>query len=435
LKIPIKTESGLNYSWLPLDNAAKIYPAVQSQEHTTVFRISAVLLERVKIKCLLDAIGKIEPRFEYFKVCLRKGFFWYYLEHVDRPLLPVADNCIPCRAFKDSAGDSPFLFRIVAVNNRISVEFSHIITDGKGASIFFTALLKAYFRECDPPTVNMPPDFQLNSPISAEEIEDAYNHYFKSDIPPVIHYSKAFHLPYKPGERPRFKVLVARLSLNEIKLKAREKEVSITDYLIAIYLFVLQEIHDELPLFGRLGKRKILRIQVPVNLRKIYPTKSMRNFSLFVLPEIDLRLGHYTFDEIIKIVHHRMKLETDEKLINKIISRNVGSEKNILVRCMPLLLKNVILFYKFYSQGANQYSGVMTNLGQMELPAEMMKKIGYFAFIPPPPNKKLKINCGVIGFKDNLVISFGNITDSNELQKKFFRFLTGAGIPVKLITY
>ena len=55
----------------------------------------------------------------------------------------------------------------------------------------------------------------------------------------------------------------------------------------------------------------------------------MRNFSLFVLPEIDLRLGQYTFDEIIKIVHHRMKLETDEKLINKIISRNVGSEKNI----------------------------------------------------------------------------------------------------------
>ena len=34
------------------------------------------------------------------------------------------------------------------------------------------------------------PDIQLNSPIPDEEIEDAYNHYFKADIPPVIQYVK-----------------------------------------------------------------------------------------------------------------------------------------------------------------------------------------------------------------------------------------------------
>jgi NRPS condensation-like uncharacterized protein len=161
----------------------------------------------------------------------------------------------------------------------------------------------------------------------------------------------------------------------------------------------------------------------------------MRNFSLFVLPEIDLRLGQYTFDEIIKIVHHKMQLETDEKLINKIISRNVGSEKNILVRGIPLFLKNIILHHKFYSSGANQYSGVMTNVGKIELPTETMDKVDHFVFIPPPPNKKLKINCGVIGFKDELTVTFGNITGSNEMQKKFFRFLTSQGIHVKLTNY
>jgi len=51
----------------------------------------------------------------------------------------------------------------------------------------------------------------------------------------------------------------------------------------------------------------------------------MRNFSLFVTPEIDFRLGKYSFEEILKIVYHKMQVETDEKLINKIISRNVGS--------------------------------------------------------------------------------------------------------------
>ena len=434
MNIPILTKSGLSYSWLPLDNAAKIYPAVRSQEHTTVFRISAILQERIKISSLLKAIRIIEARFLYFKVSLKKGFFWYYLECVDRSIEPMVDDKGPCRAFNNSLNGNPFLFRIIIIHNRISVEFSHILTDGAGALVFFKALLRAYFKERDAPSLSTP-DFQVNSPVSDEEIEDAYNQYFKANIPPVIRYTKAFHLPFKLAVKPRFKVLVAQLSLNDIKLKARERDISITDYLIASYLLVLQEIHNELPRFSRLGKRKILRVEVPVNLRKIYPTSSMRNFSLFVLPEIDLRLGHYTFDEIIKIVHHKMKLETDEKLINKIIARNVGSERNLLVRGIPLFFKNLILRHKYYSQGANQYSGVMTNLGKIELPADLMDKIGYFVFIPPPPNKKLKINCGVIGFKDKLVISFGNITDSNDLEKKFFRFLAGEGIHVKLKTY
>ena len=85
----------------------------------------------------------------------------------------------------------------------------------------------------------------------------------------------------------------------------------------------------------------------------------MRNFSLFVMPEIDLRLGHYSFDEIIKSVFHQIQLETEEKLINKNISRNVGSEKKIYVRGIPLLLKSLILRLKFYSLGTSQYSGVI----------------------------------------------------------------------------
>jgi len=433
MNTPLSTIDSNRVFWLPLDNAAKIYPAVQSREHTTVFRISVILQERVRIHALISAVHQIESRFFYFKVCLKRGLFWYFLEYIDRPLAPVADKSGLCRAFLNLPDQRSFLFRILVVNNRISVEFSHILTDGTGARVFLNSLLKAYFNEVSSSGSNS--DFQEDPQFSPEEYEDAYNHYFKADIPPVITYSKAFHIPFKLKEPPGFDVLVARISLNDIKSKAREKNVSLSDYLIAVYLFVLQEIHGELGKFSRAAGRKILRVQVPVNLRSIYPTLSMRNFSLFVLPSIDLRLGHYTFDEIIKIVHHTMQLETDEKLINKIISRNVGSEKNIVVRGIPLFVKNKILHQKYYTQGANQYSGVMTNLGKIDLPAEIKDKVESFVFIPPPPNKKLKINCGVIGYRDELVITFGNITSSNDLQRRFFRFLTSQGIQVKLNTY
>ncbi len=420
--------------WLPLDNAAKIYPAIQSKELTSVFRISVELKERIKIGNLLKAIHSIEERFPYYKVRLKKGFFWYYLEYLILPISLEVENHKPCREF-NKRDKNRLMFRILAIEKRISVEFSHILTDGAGAFEFFKSLLILYFKQEGAPVSEGFNYIHPDSIISEEEYEDSYNKYFKENIPSELKQPNAFHLPFPLNSIPRFDVLIAILPLNEIKKKAEEKGVNITVYLIALYLFVLQDIYENLNAYNRYKKNKRLRIQVPVNLRNIYPSRTMRNFSLFVMPEIDLRLGHYTFEEIIKTVYHRMQLETDEKLINKIIARNVGSEKKLFVRGIPLFIKSMILYFKYYSLGASQYSGVLTNMGKVKFPPEVSKSIEYFVVTPPPPNKILKINCGVIGFNDKLVLSFGNITKSKEFEKKFLKFLVQQGIKVKLTKY
>lgn len=227
-------------------------------------------------------------------------------------------------------------------------------------------------------------------------------------------------------------MLTAIIPIVAILKKAREYEVSLTEYLVGVYLYALQKVYDQLPAFKKRTSKKILRIEVPVNLRKVFPSPTMRNFSLYVLPGIDLRLGQYSFEEIIKTVYHQMQLETDQKLIGKMISRNVSGEKNSFVRGMPLFIKSLILA-KLYAQGTEQYSGVVTNLGKIDLGPEINNLIHKFQFIPPPPNKILKVNCGVAGFGDTLVISFGNITISKELERQFLTFLTSEGIPVKII--
>lgn len=415
--------------WLPLDNAAKIYPAIITDELTSVFRISAVLKVLIRISCLLRAVNILENRFPYYKVRLKKGVFWYYLEHVNLPFSVEVDNLTACRSFEKGK----LMFRILAKKNRLSVEFSHILTDGAGAFEFFKSLLTIYFKECG---MTIPENFKYYRPSDAvekEEYEDSYIRYFKNDVPSIIKKSKAFHLPYSLSNYSPFDVISAVLPLHEIKEKAAGKGVNITVYLISVYLLILQEIRKKSKVFYRNSKSKILRIQVPVNLRNIYPSKTMRNFSLFIMPKVDLRLGYYSFDEIIKSVYHQVELETDEKLINKNIARNVGSEKKILVRGVPLFLKSMILSLKYYSLGTSQYSGVLTNLGKVTFPPEMSNLIDYFVLIPPPPNKMLKVNCGIIGFSDKLIMSFGNITGSKELEQKFLKFLVAEGINIKII--
>lgn len=414
--------------WYPLDNAAKIYPAVTSWKNTNVFRITVILKDRVKIKYLFDTVYSINHRFPYFSVKLKKGFFWYYLESSDlHPSIEV-DHKIFCRTFPNEN----CMFRILVNKNRISVEFSHILTDGSGAMEYLKTLLVEYFKRLK---IEIPESFnylRINEHPNDEEFEDAHNRYFKDDIPASKKRPNAFHLPFTNKKYLKMDVLNAVLSINEVKAKANACGVSINVYLTAVYMFVIQEIYEDKTTKNRFRRNKKLSIEVPINLRSIYPTSTMRNFSLFVMPEIDFSLGHYSFDEILKTVYHQMQLETDEKLLNKILARNVGSERKLLIRSIPLFVKSFVLKTAYYSLGSSQYSGVITNLGKISFPLEIASQIEYFSVVPPPPDKQIKVSCGVIGFDDKLVLTFTNISRSRELERRFVQFLVNQNLNIKL---
>lgn len=422
------TSSDKNRFWFPLDNAAKIYPAIVSDEVPVVFRLTAVLKQPVNIKVFQKVLLQVEERFPYYKVQLKEGFFWFYLEHLPGHIPIEVDNHLLCRKFSKGT----IFVRVLIRENKISVEFSHIVTDGGGGFEFLKTILIEYAKACGAVIADDFPYIRLDSKMVEEEYEDAYKRYFKEEIPPMIKRSKAFHLPYSLNPFPRFEQTVGIISLKQIKQVADVKQVNITVYLVSVYLFVLQEIFDALSPSSKFKKNKRLRIQVPIDLRNIFMTKTMRNFSLFVMPEIDLRLGHYTFDEVLKSVYHQIQLESDEKLINKNIARNVGGEKKVYVRGIPLFLKSLLLRMKFYSLGTSQYSGVISNLGKIKLPPETENIIDHFMVVSPPPNRMLKINCGIVGFGDKIVLSFGNITKSKDFENKFKDFLQSQGVNMKI---
>lgn len=415
--------------WFRLDNAAKIYPVIKDRELTAVFRVGVALRQRVKGRQFRQAVQELEDRFPYYKVKLRTGFFWYYLEPDDQPIAVEADTEIPCRAFEKNE----LMFRILVRENRISVEFSHILTDGTGALEFLKTLLAVYLEKCGLP--GMPaevPHLRAHNDPHPDESSDAYSRYFERMDAKPVKIPAAFHVPFRLKTSPRFDVLKAVVPTAAIVKAARTYNVSLTEYLTAVYLYSLQQIHDALPDIRKRTGKKIIRIEVPVNLRRVFPSLTMRNFSLYVMPEIDLRLGKYTFEEIVKTVYHQLQLETDKKLISKMISRNVSVERNAFIRSIPLVIKSLIIS-KLYTLGTRQYSGVVTNLGKINLGKEVNALIDKFVFIPPPPNRVLKVNCAVAGFEDQLVMAFGNITRSRELERIFLTFLVQQGIPVKII--
>ena len=71
--------------WYRLDLSAIVYPTLQRRNFSSVYRISVLLKEQVDPKLLQKAVDLTLPRFPTFKVAMRKGLFWRYLEPNNRP--------------------------------------------------------------------------------------------------------------------------------------------------------------------------------------------------------------------------------------------------------------------------------------------------------------------------------------------------------------
>ncbi|MCK5821179.1 MAG: hypothetical protein KAH17_04815 [Bacteroidales bacterium] len=419
-------------SWYRLDNAAKIFPAVTNKVRTSVFRLSVDLHEAVKLEPLQKALDKTLLELPYFRSQLKKGFFWYWLEPSEAQPLIQYDQGAPCREF-NTQGRNHLLIRILARENKISAEFMHTLTDGGGASTFFTSLISNYGQFCK---WAISPEDQVITDRSIDQkdlTEDSYKKYFRKHIPKHLKIRNAYHLPFEIHRKPKFRTLIAELSTSKLIALAHEKKISLTEYLASVYLFTLQKFYlleyNKRPF----PRKSILRVEIPVNLRKLFPSKTLRNFALFVMPEIDPRLGAYSFDEITSIVHHYMQLETDHRQIQRIIRRNVGGEKNPIIRIIPLILKVMVLTLMFKNSGPKLYSGVLTNLGPVKISADYTKFIKRFRFIPPPPDPSIKVNSALISYHDSLVLCFGNQSTSTKFEREFLRFLKNEGLNITIL--
>lgn len=418
-----------NRNWFGLDTAGTLFPATLSKNQTSLFRLSCTFRKEVKRNILQRALINILPRFPYFHVELKPGLFWYYFDPSHIPPQVVDDSRFPCMHFQiKKRGQLPFRVRLF--KNRIAVEFSHAITDGFGALTFLKSLAAEYLTLCGVRTKDWGDIIRKETSPDPEEEEDAFLRHSPEKIPwpPVT--SSAHHLGGRRARKGEYFITTGIIPISSLKEKTKETGFTINEYLISQLLFCIQELASQ-------GKRspfppsKPIRIMVPVNLRALFPSKTMKNFILYVMPDIDPALGHYTAEEIQKKTHYHMRSEVNRKLLSQHIFRSVNGSRHYLFRIMPLFLKNFLLtlISRFY--GERTYTTSLSNLGMVQMPPKFAKEILRFDFYPPP-NDITSINASVISNKDNLHISFGSLLKERTLEHAFFSTLVKAGVKVRI---
>lgn len=413
-----------NLRWLRLDNAAKIYPAARTNDWSNVYRLSATLKEPVCVTSLQTALDATVPRFPSIAARLRQGFFWYYIEELGESPTIREEYSEPLTRMSHKEM-SQCALRVIVYQNRIAVEYFHSLTDGNGAMIFLKSLLAEYLQIKE--GISIPNTCGILDRTEApkeEELEDSFLKY-AAPMSASRKERTAWHLSGTPESEGRKHLTCFHLSVPELLQKAKEKNVSVTVYLCALMMCALQDLQQaQIP---EMRRRKPIKVLLPVNLRNLFPSNTLRNFALYVTPELLPRLGTYTFDEICSLISHCMGNEITKKQMAMKIATNVSSERYLAIRILPLFIKNAVMKAVFRAVGETKSCLSLSNLGRITLPKEMEPYVERMDFILGV-QASAPYNCGILSWKDTMYVNFIRNTKEPALEYYFYKTLETYGL-------
>lgn len=414
--------------WMKLDNAAKIYPAARTRSWSNVFRLSADLKEDIDVSVMQTALDVTVRRFPSIAVRLCKGAFWYYLEEIhsapaveDELAYPVAGMGV-----KDLRKCA---LRARVYKNRVACEFFHSLTDGNGGLLFLKTLLAEYLEQKHgikiPYTCGV---LDRRQEPDEAELEDSFLKY-SGNVSFSRNEPDAYRLRGTKEEGEIKHALTFTMSTSRVHSAAKSYNVSITAFLCAALMQAIIEIQEKK--VPNIKKRKQVKILLPVNLRKLFGSVTLRNFVLYITPSVDPQMGDYTFEEICRTVYHQMGMEITPKRMCARFTTNVNSEKYFIIKIMPLFIKNFVMKMVFNAVGERKSCLTLSNLGLAQIPEEMKPYVERFDFVLSPP-ASTPYNAGVISYGDDMILTFTRNTKEPELEAHFTSVMKRLGIDMKV---
>ncbi|MCM1541654.1 MAG: alcohol acetyltransferase [Blautia sp.] len=424
----IPREKAEKTDWYRLDLSAIVYPTLQRRDFSSVYRLSVVLKEEVNPQVLQQALDMTLPRFPTYKAAIRKGLFWRYLEPNNRPGPFVQEDVKnPCQPMYFKANNR-YLVRVYYYGKRIALEAHHSLGDGTGGMCVLQTLTATYLRLLGNDDIaNGGFVLDINEEPDKEELEDAYMRYANAKVCPPRLGEKAYRVRGTKEPFYTLNIVDGILSVSQVMAVAKKYNATITEYLNSVLLYaLLQKQEDDRPV-----KQRPVKIAMPVNLRRFFPTITLRNFITMIYPGVDPRLGEYTFEEIVTQVHNYMRYYINEKQLRGDITTNAATQRNPLIRIVPLFLKDFAV-RTFYTkiQDKNSSAG-LTNMGALKVPEGMKPHIERFDIYMGQPYST-RTNCAIISFGDILTINFASSIAETDVERYFFRKLVKDGIHVKI---
>lgn len=233
----------------------------------------ANLDKQPNINILQEAVDKVIPRFPSFTVAVKNK--WNSIRQLEyKPMKIQIMPFVAQQQMFDIFSGKP-LFRIMYGDKLICIEVFHLLTDANGALAFLNSLLSCYFQLLGEP-VNNTNIINYNSPVNEEESVDGFFKYAKKEKSKINKLESIVRKNFKIKDKPfndRYGISTTySFDTTALKSSAKLYNSTIHEYLTAILYLCFLRMRNEK------HSKKCIRIQMPVNLRKRYNCKTLKNF-------------------------------------------------------------------------------------------------------------------------------------------------------------
>jgi len=402
-------------TWYALDNAARIYPFSMKHDYMAVFRLSAYLKEDVVPEILQMALTFTIKRFPSFATTVKKGFFWHYLDATKRRYIVEPETGIPCQPIRIGHSGSQS-FRVLYYRNRISAEFFHILTDGTGGMCFLKTLLAEYFRllgitsACDNGVL------PVNGIVSPGEIANEFQNVHPEGSASGFFDKAAVQYGGKLSRLKPCRVIHFKIDAASLKAVADRKGATVTAYILSLMFVAGRRATDAMD--GDFS------IQVPVNMRKFYPSETLRNFSMYCA--IRLPLAEICEpDDLIPEVMRQLREKASCQAMNEMV--NATNRLIKAIRFIPLFLKAPVARQVYGFLGDRIFSSTLSNLGVVSLPPELSERTESMDFVLGAALTN-RASCSIVTFENCATLSVSKNTADPSFEEALYELLCRDGL-------
>jgi hypothetical protein len=397
-----------------MDTVGSIYAPTANLAWSGVFRLSAVLNQCVDADLLQQALDDIMTRFPYFRVNLKQGVFWHYLEESSNRLVVQSDCHYPCQPF--AMYHKQDLMRILYSKHRISVEFFHGLTDGGGGWIFVKTLLRRYLELSGVSISGYQGCINWRERPKLHESANAYNIvYNPSKGINTRSTPKAWKLELPQALGNVYYLTHFELEYNRLKYTARQHNCNVNELMLSLIVYTL----ICLKRCSHTNNTKQIIVNVSYDLRRKFGIMSMRNFFGYALFDIQDTL---TFDSVIKQVQTNLH-KVDKDYLIKCINTNVMAHDSWIAKIMPLIWKQPILNIGYKLYGEKLASISYSNYGQAIVPKEFGNHIDRLESSNGVAKSGRLIEASTITFGNKTVLTICVKSESVVLEQQLAQLL------------
>ena len=408
--------------WRRLDNSAKIFPMSTGKKYSTVFRLSVVLKKEIKPEILQEALIKTLEKYKSFRVRMKAGLFWYYLEQNTKEPIIEEEKDYPCKYINPKQTNN-YLFKVTYFKNKVNIDIFHSLTDGNSGTIFFREIIYTYLELCNQVELN-----QENRQVRKIEhnIEDSYMKNYDKKAKSCVSAKRAYELKGRKIKLGAISAIHQIIDLEQLKEESKKHGATITQYLTAVLMYTIYKEN-----YIKNKGRKPIKICIPVNLKRYFPSKTMSNFFSYITVAMEMKNNKLeSFEKIVQVVKQEFEHSLKKEEIIKTMSGNVRLGNNFFIKSIPLFLKNIIVRLS-YLEIRKHATITYSNIGRIGIIGEYQKYINYFLMLIAPDQVE-KIKCSSCTFENKIVFTFTSILNDNNIEKSFYNFLINKGINVQI---